>query len=103
MMIDKLTFHKGIDVLHYGCEAPHAYFIPYHSLQAAAKGNRAESRFFKSLCGEWDFKYYATSLDLPDFMGHVHFYIAYRPGPASDASANLTPYELVHFAVRQVE
>ena len=66
-MIEKLNFHKGIDVLHYGCEAPHAYFIPYHSLQAAAKGNRAESRYFKSLCGEWDFKFFPSALDLPDF------------------------------------
>lgn len=66
-MIEKLNFHKGIDVLHYGCEAPHAYFIPYHSVQAAAKGNRAESRYFKSLCGEWDFKFFPSALDLPDF------------------------------------
>ena len=36
-------------------------------------------------------------------MGHVQFYIAYRPGPATDASANLSPYDLVHFAVRLVE
>ena len=42
-------------------------------------------------------------LDLPDFLGHVHFYIAYRPGPAPDASVNHTPYDLIHFAVRQVE
>lgn len=43
------------------------------------------------------------SLNLPDFMGHVHFYIAYRPGPATNAPANHTPYDLVHFAVREVE
>ena len=66
-MIDKLKFHKSLDVLHYGCEAPRAYFIPYHNIQTAAKGNRADSRYFKSLCGEWDFKFFASSLDLPDF------------------------------------
>lgn len=42
-------------------------------------------------------------LDLPGFQGQVHFYIAYRPGPATNAPANHTPYDLVHFAVREVE
>lgn len=42
-------------------------------------------------------------IDMPEFQGYVHFYIAYRPGPSSDAPANSTPYDMVHFAVRQVE
>jgi hypothetical protein len=43
------------------------------------------------------------SLNLPDFMGQVHFFIAYRPGPATNAPANHSPYDLVYFAVREVE
>ena len=66
-MIKKLTFHQGLQVLHDNCEEPHAYFIPYHSAAASQRDNRAESRYFKSLCGEWDFHYFASALDLMDF------------------------------------
>ncbi len=66
-MIEQLTFHKSVEVLHYGCEEPHAYFIPHHTMESAVRGNRANSRYFKSLCGEWDFKFFPSALDLPDF------------------------------------
>ncbi len=66
-MIEKFHFHKRLDVLHYGCEEPRAYFVPYHSESAAKTDNRAESRFFKTLCGEWDFHFFSSSLDLVDF------------------------------------
>ena len=57
-MISSFNFHKTSDVLHYGCEKPRSYFIPYHSRNAALTDNRAASRFFKSLCGEWDFCFF---------------------------------------------
>ncbi len=65
-MIEKLNYHKGLEILHWGCEAPRAYFVPFHSVKEAASGNRAESRYFKSLCGEWDFCYFPSALSLPD-------------------------------------
>ena len=40
-------------VLHVGCEAPHAYFIPFDTREGALRGNRNESAFFKSLSPEY--------------------------------------------------
>ena len=50
--------HKSTSVLHEGCENPRAYYIPYQSDRAAKKGIRSNSHFFKSLCGEWYFKFF---------------------------------------------
>ena len=60
-------FHKSQEVLHYGCEAPRAYFVPYHSEQSALTDNRAISARFFSLCGDWDFKFYPTPSQIDDF------------------------------------
>ena len=61
-------FHKSQEVLHYGCEKPRAYFVPYHSEASALTDNRAASARFFSLCGDWDFRYYPTVNELPDFI-----------------------------------
>ena len=61
-----MNFHKSLDVLHYGCEKPRSYFIPYETENAAAKGNRALSNRFVSLSGEWSFKYYKSFNDVED-------------------------------------
>ncbi len=59
--------HQDQHKLHVGCERPRAYFIPYESDTKALRDNRAESAFFTSLCGEWDFKYYPSLSLLEDF------------------------------------
>lgn len=56
-------YHKSLDVLHFGCENNHAYFIPFADKESAMTLPRDESPYFKSLCGEWAFKYY-PSVDL---------------------------------------
>lgn len=61
------NFHRSQKILHRGCEAPRAYFIPYHSESAALTDNRAASTRFQSLCGEWDFKFYPAPSDIDDF------------------------------------
>ncbi|MBO5295606.1 MAG: DUF4981 domain-containing protein [Clostridia bacterium] len=66
-MKSKLPYHLSLDHLHVGCQAPHAYLIPYQSDAAAATGNRSVSNRFLSLCGEWSFRYFASVNDLPDF------------------------------------
>ena len=58
-------YHKSLECLHLGTEKPHAYFIPYHTSEATALP-REESKFFKSLSGEWDFKFYESVNELPD-------------------------------------
>ena len=60
------NYHKSTEVLHFGCEAPRAYFIPAETKEKAADLNRAASKYFKSLCGDWDFRFYNSVADLVD-------------------------------------
>ncbi len=60
-------YYKTQTVLHVGTEAPHAYFIPFETKNAAAKKSRANSAYFTSLCGDWDFKFYKSVHDVVDF------------------------------------
>ena len=59
-------FYQDLHTFHVGCEKPHAYFIPAQSYEAAKDENRAKSRYFKSLCGVWDFKFYPSLSELPE-------------------------------------
>ena len=64
----RFDYHKSLEHLHVGCEKPHAYFIPYATDAAALRDNRAASDRFTSLCGDWDFHFYTTPEQLPDFL-----------------------------------
>ena len=64
----RFDYHKSLTHLHVGCEKPHAYFIPYANDAAALRDNRAASNRFFSLCGDWDFHFYTTPDQLPDFL-----------------------------------
>lgn len=64
----KFDYHKSLSHLHVGCEAPHAYFIPFQNEKLSASDNRAASDRFTSLCGDWDFHYYPSEAFLPDFL-----------------------------------
>ncbi len=61
-------YHKSLTDLHIGCEAPHAYFIPFADEESAAANLRGSSAYFKSLCGDWDFRYYASVTEVEDFL-----------------------------------
>ncbi len=60
-------YPESIEHLHVGCEKPRAYFIPYPTKALAAKeigspeegyaSGREASPFFRSLNGEWDFRF----------------------------------------------
>ena len=65
-MIKLPNHHRNLNVLHDRCETPRAYYIPYSDFEGAKKGQRQKSDLFRSLCGEWDFKWYATSYDVED-------------------------------------
>ena len=64
----ELDYHRKIEYLHVGCEKPHAYFIPYHSADAAKKNDREASKYFQNLCGEWDFRFWSSQADVEDFL-----------------------------------
>ena len=63
------AYHKDLNSLHIGCEAPRAYFVPFSNEAVALAGDRNESDRFLGLCGEWDFKYYGSFEDIEeDFL-----------------------------------
>lgn len=63
------AYHKDLNSLHIGCEAPRAYFVPCKSEEAALTLDREKSESFVNLCGEWNFKYYETFEDVEeDFL-----------------------------------
>lgn len=59
-MVKLQNYHKSLERLHVGCEAPRAYFIPFHDEKSAVSERREDSHYFKSLCGAWDFKWYPS-------------------------------------------
>ena len=62
----ELNFHKKLDTLHVGCMAPRAYYIPFSTDMAGVCPQRDASDRFLSLCGEWDFRYYASIEEVDD-------------------------------------
>ena len=60
-------YYKRLDVLHYGCCEPRSYFIPYDSEDSAHREPRSNSPFFKTLCGEWNFRYFSSVADVVNF------------------------------------
>lgn len=62
-------YHKTLATLHDGCQKPHAYFIPYSDETSCEKGLRGRSAYFKTLAGDWDFRYYPDVREVEDFLG----------------------------------
>ena len=61
------NFHQDPHSLHVGCEAPRAHFIPFADEATALTGNRADSENFLTLCGVWDFTFYPSLDEVPEF------------------------------------
>ena len=59
-------YHKSLEHLHVGCEKNHAYFIPFADKDTALSGTRDESVYFKTLIGEWNFKFYHSVTEIED-------------------------------------
>lgn len=66
-MLDFLNYHKTQKILHIGCAPPSSYFIPFESEKSISEV-RAFSSYFRSLCGEWNFHYFSSVNDVPDFI-----------------------------------
>lgn len=60
------NYHQSTETLHIGCEKPRAYFVPFPCGCASKHAERGESTFFKSLCGEWSFKFFKSVNDVCD-------------------------------------
>ncbi len=60
------NYHQSTETLHIGCEKPRAYFVPFPCGCASKHAERGDSAFFKSLCGEWSFKFFKSVNDVCD-------------------------------------
>ena len=70
-IFDYHTTHK---ILHVNCEKPRAYFVPFSNEADARDGAREYSEYFKTLIGEWDFKFYNNLFEVDDPSGEVEFF-----------------------------
>jgi len=64
-MIKLPNYHFDQKTLHVNCEEPRAYFIPYQD-ETSAELPRSQSRYFHSLCGQWDFRFYKSLVEVED-------------------------------------
>jgi len=64
--------YRSLTALHIGCEKPRSYYIPYQNTETADRdilletSGRECSHFFKSLCGEWGFRWFPAADDIID-------------------------------------
>ena len=47
-------------------EPQRAYYIPYATLEQALEGKKENSPYYKTLNGDWDFKYFGRDIDVPE-------------------------------------
>lgn len=71
-------YHKSLSHLHVGCEEPRAYYIPYADDRSAKGGVRDYSKYFKSLCGEWDFRFFESVEEVGSDIGDPVFFDSVR-------------------------
>lgn len=70
-MIKLPNYHRDLQTLHYNCEKPRAYFIPYSTQEGAKQGLRSKSDFFKTLCGEWSFRWYSSVYEVEEIESYT--------------------------------
>jgi beta-galactosidase len=51
-------------------EEARSYYIPYDTLEKALAGDREKSLYYKSLNGDWSFKFFERYIDEPDSITH---------------------------------
>ena len=63
-MIKLPDYHCDLKNFHVNTEPKRAYYIPFQDDESAKTLPRESSKYFHSLNGEWDFKYYSSILDV---------------------------------------
>lgn len=56
--------YENTERLHENREPQRAYYIPYESLEAALKGDKNKSEYYRLLNGEWNFKFFQRDIDV---------------------------------------
>ncbi len=59
-------YYEDPTALHVNCEEPRAYFVPFETEEGALGEARGTSPRFKSLSGEWRFRWYPSPAAVPD-------------------------------------
>lgn len=72
-MLNITKYWEDPHSLHINCEKPHAYFIPYDSMEKAEMGIRGTSSYFTNLSGMWSFRYYSSVENVEDGFYHKDF------------------------------
>ena len=60
--------YENPDFLHEGTMPPRSHYIPYHTLEAALRGNEEDSAYYTLLSGEWGFRYFPRDIDCPEII-----------------------------------
>jgi len=55
--------YEELSNMHDNCLEPRAHYIPYDTPQKALHNIKEESKYYTSLNGEWDFKYFERDID----------------------------------------
>ncbi len=58
--------YENLDFIHENTLPPRAHYIPYDSMEKALEGDKTQSKFYISLNGEWDFRYFSRDIDCPE-------------------------------------
>ena len=62
-------YHQDLHTLHVNTLANRAYYVPYSRAENARRDVRSQSDRFTSLNGEWRFRYFRSTMDVPeDFL-----------------------------------
>ena len=65
-------YHQDLHTLHVNTLPNRAYYVPYSNEENARRDVRTESDRFTLLSGEWRFRYFESTLDLPeDFLSEA--------------------------------
>ena len=60
--------YENLNLIHENREPQRSYYIPYDTLGKALEGNKEESKYYKSLNGQWDFAYFERDVDVPEVI-----------------------------------
>ena len=90
MPFGRPDYHKSLEHLHVGCEKNHAYFIPFADKESALSGVRDESPYFKTLIGEWNFKFFPSVTEIDDPYAVIFADDTFGPVEKSRIMSSLT-------------
>jgi len=66
MLINLPKLWENLEVMHLNREAARASYVPYADRDAAISGKRSRSPFYRTLNGNWHFRYYSSVYDVND-------------------------------------